>query len=203
MRILQCICNAGVRAPITPHGRPYPLRTVIVGEGKAAQAQQALKAMRQTELIPPGCCHIDVIEGSGPPAAESHPHGPVGGPRGKGKQQQRRQQQEEVEDSGSGSLFRSCSLLLLGSPVLRTIFGRWLSGGPRDPHLARCVSASVYLSACLCMCACVFFCFVSWCFGVALSCGRQGAARRLEVALKVFRKELDSMYSLRHACSCR
>eukprot|EP00903_Cladosiphon_okamuranus_P015398 g14222.t1 len=130
------------RAPVSPGGaeRPYPLRTVIVGKGKAAQAQEALKAMRQTELIPPGCGHIDVIEGSASPAVKSHPRGPVGGPGGKQQwqqQQQQQQQQEEKEDDKNGSLFGSCSTLLLRSPVLRTIFGRWLSGGPRDPHLAR------------------------------------------------------------------
>ena len=126
-----------------PRYRPYPLRTVIVGKGKAAQAQETLKAMRRTELIPPDC-HIDVVEGCGPPGADSGQHGPGAGLGGRAKQQQQQQQEEKAdgeEDGGrSRSFFGSCSMLLMSSPVLRTILGRWgwLSGGPRDLHLARC-----------------------------------------------------------------
>ncbi|CAM9902236.1 unnamed protein product, partial [Ectocarpus fasciculatus] len=51
------------RAPSASDGtkRPYPLRTVIVGEGKASQAREALAAMRRTKLIPPDC-RVDVFE---------------------------------------------------------------------------------------------------------------------------------------------
>ncbi|CAN0399014.1 unnamed protein product, partial [Ectocarpus sp. 12 AP-2014] len=51
------------RAPFASDGskRPYPLRTLIVGEGKAKQAREALEAMRRTKLIPPDC-RVDVLE---------------------------------------------------------------------------------------------------------------------------------------------
>lgn len=129
-----------------PCYRPYPLRTVIVGKGKAAQAQEALKAMRRTELIPPDC-HIDVVEGCGPRGADNRQHGPRAGLGGRAKQQQQEEEKADCgEDGGrSRSFFGSCSMLLMSSPVLRTIFGRWgwLSGGPRDLQLARCVCAGL------------------------------------------------------------
>ncbi|CAN0223233.1 unnamed protein product, partial [Ectocarpus sp. 8 AP-2014] len=51
------------RVPFASDGtkRPYPLRTLIVGEGKASQAREALEAMRRTKLIPPDC-RVDVLE---------------------------------------------------------------------------------------------------------------------------------------------
>lgn len=114
--------------------RPYPLRTVIVGEGKTAQALEAIAAMRQTELIPPGC-HIDVVEGRCATATTAT------GNKSQQESEQGDQEEEgveEEEDKGgaSRSFLAACStplLPLLKSLVLRSIFGRFccMSGAQR------------------------------------------------------------------------
>lgn len=112
--------------------RPYPLRTVIVPEGKAAQAREAISAMRRTELIPSGC-HVDVIEESNPCRNDQSTRRSKS--QGSGRAGSHTERDEEVAEDGGehgarGSFFGSCSMLLLRSPMLRAIFGRWcrLSG---------------------------------------------------------------------------
>ncbi|CAM9598768.1 unnamed protein product, partial [Scytosiphon promiscuus] len=112
-------------------GRPYPLRTVIVPAGKAAQATEAIAAMRRTELIPSGC-RVEVLEecrGYGdarPTRSKAHGPGSEGATKPSGRDE------EEVEDGGQRALprsfFGSCSTLVLQSPVLRAIFGRFGEG---------------------------------------------------------------------------
>lgn len=130
-------------------GRRYPLRTVIVGAGKAAQAREALKAMRQAELIPLDC-RIDVVEehraasSSAVAAAAMENNSVRESEGGRGGQGENGGGQEE----GRASFWGSCSMLLL-----RSIVGRWcwLSGGRRQGDLARydwAVYAVNYNSVC-------------------------------------------------------
>ncbi|CAB1108623.1 unnamed protein product [Ectocarpus sp. CCAP 1310/34] len=105
------------RAPFASDGtkRPYPLRNLIVGEGKANQAREALEAMRRTNLIPPDC-RVDVLE-----AGE-------GAAKGEKRQEDRGIEAEEEEEGGGDGVWRSflgsCSVLLLLRSTLRWLFGR-------------------------------------------------------------------------------
>ncbi|CBN77031.1 expressed unknown protein [Ectocarpus siliculosus] len=115
------------RAPFASDGtkRPYPLRTLIVGEGKASQAREALEAMRRTKLVPPDC-RVDVLEpGEGAAKGEKRRED-------RGIEEEEEEEEEGEEEGGGGdgvwrSFLGSCSMLLL---LLRSTL-RWLSGRRR------------------------------------------------------------------------
>ncbi|CAM9245032.1 unnamed protein product [Pylaiella littoralis] len=138
------------RAPVLPGlaERPYPLRTVIVGEGKTAQALEAIAAMRQTELIPPGC-HIDVVEGRCATATTATVNKSQQESE-QGDQEEEGVEEEEDKGGASRSFLAACStplLPLLKSLVLRSIFGRFccMSGAQRRRRRRQLDSAGAKL----------------------------------------------------------
>lgn len=86
--------------------------------------------MHRTELIP-SSCHVEVLEesqGYGDPTAMRSKSREGSG--GVGTENDEEEAEDRGEHDARRSFFGACSTLLLRSPVLRAIFGRWgrLSG---------------------------------------------------------------------------